>query len=189
MTNNEFELKIMINKEEYLMLKKYMITEYSQINYYFDTNTYSLYNSSNSLRIRKINGDYIITHKYSIPNNKKGVIEMVEQNVDINEDIFNQLINGEKDICDFINIKFSKLKYIGHLKTNRAKLNLEDNMPQAELDYNEYSNIIDYELEWEINKDIYNKAILILNKYGIDIEKHEIEQPKFLRFMRSLNIG
>jgi len=187
--NNEFELKIMLNKNEYLMLRKYITTEYSQTNYYFDNDKYIVYNSMNSLRIRRINDKYTITHKHSISNNKKGIIEMVEKNVDIDKNIFNQLINGEKDITEFINVEFKKLKYIGYLETKRAKLNLEDNMPPAELDYNEYNNIIDYELEWEINENLYNNAINILNKYGIEIEKHKIEQPKFLRFIRSLNIG
>jgi len=187
--NNEYELKIMLTKNEYLMLRKYITTEYLQTNYYFDNEEYVVYTSMNSLRIRQINSKYIITHKHSISNNKKGVIEMVEKNVDIDKNVFTQLINGEKNIAEFINVEFKNLKYIGYLETKRAKLNLENNMPPAELDYNKYNNIIDYELEWEIDENIYNNAINILNKYGINIENHKIEQPKFLRFIRSLNIG
>jgi len=45
MINKEFELKVMITKKEYNMLRKYIVNEYNQTNYYFDNLNFDIYKS------------------------------------------------------------------------------------------------------------------------------------------------
>jgi len=59
-------------------------------------------------------------------------------------------------------------------------------MPLAELDYNEYNHLCDYELEWEISENLYKKALTILGKYGINIASRIIGKSKYVRFINSI---
>jgi len=187
MDNREFELKIMINKKKHNELKHFAISKHDQINYYFDNNDAELFNNKQSLRIRECKNKYEITHKTKESNSEnKGVLIMGETNIQITKKDFNDMISNKISINKFIDLKYKNLKYIGNLKTKRIKINLSEKMPLAELDYNEYNNISDYELEWEINKDIYVKALTILEKYGINIENNVIGKPKFVRFMETI---
>ena len=58
-------------------------------------------------------------------------------------------------------------------------------MRDIEIDMNSYKNNIDYELEWEIDKSQYNKAVRILKKYGIDIRNRVTGLSKYKRLTES----
>jgi uncharacterized protein YjbK len=58
-------------------------------------------------------------------------------------------------------------------------------MPDIEIDMNSYNNSTDYELEWEIDKTQYKKAVRILKKSGIDITKRVTGISKYKRLTES----
>ncbi|MBN2851682.1 MAG: CYTH domain-containing protein [Clostridia bacterium] len=187
MKNSEYELKLMLEKDEYEHLLDYKVSETVQTNYYFDNYVLDVYHHKLSLRIREKNGQYELTSKSK--KNKsihEGIIMMEENNQSISPEEFSSIMKNERNISEFLHCEFSQLKCIGSLKTLRTNLKLDENLPQAELDMNEYNNIKDYELEWEIEKEMYPEVIEILKSLGITLENREVGKSKFVRFIKSL---
>jgi uncharacterized protein YjbK len=79
----------------------------------------------------------------------------------------------------------SSVVYKGTLETLRANVTLDVSMPDAEIDMNTYNGFTDYELEWEIDKKQYYKALRILKKYGIDINDRVAGISKYKRLIQS----
>ncbi len=71
------------------------------------------------------------------------------------------------------------------METLRAHVTLDTSMPDIEIDMNSYNNSTDYELEWEIDKTQYKKAVRILKKSGIDITKRVTGISKYKRLTES----
>lgn len=187
MVNSEYELKLMLNKEEYENLLKFKVDEIAHTNYYFDNDAYDVFLNKISLRIREKKGKYEITAK--VKRNKsehEGIIMMEENNQSISKDDFLAVINGVKNISSYMDMGFNGLKYMGSMRTIRIRLLLDDNLPMAELDLNTYNGLTDYELEWEIDKDMYPKVMEVLQNLGLSLSDRKVGKSKFVRFMKSL---
>lgn len=189
MINNEYELKIIISKNEYNELMKNSVEDEKQINYYFDTISKDILNSKSALRIREKNNKYTITYKTHNEVSEYGILDMIENNISISCEEFEQLLDNKISISKYIEIDTeNKIEYIGKLITLRSKLDLDKNMPYAELDKSQYNNLTDYELEWEISKDAYSNSIKILKGYNIMLDNRRVGISKYLRFSKSLSI-
>ncbi len=188
MVINEYELKVMLNSDEYLMiLKDYKSESFFQKNYYFDTVNFDLVKNRIVVRIREKNGFYELTVKTQGSEFEKvGVISSKEKTVNIERKIAIDLISGklEFDLPSEI-LKYGKLENIGILETLRSKVFIEG-FPALELDKNMYLGNIDFELEWEINENLYEIAINKLFNMGINIRERVVGSSKYLRFIKYL---
>lgn len=183
MENREYELKIMLSKEEYEYFYKKSTKDIVQTNYYFETPDFDMRKSKQTLRIRAKNNKYEITHKSLITNNSNdGIIDMKEYSINLNKKDFIDIIDNRVTINSFIDGLPKPLLLIGKLNTKRSIILTNDLLPPIELDENNYLGIIDYELEWEISKSLYSLAIDYLKNEGIKLEEHITKQSKFIRF-------
>lgn len=151
MLHLEIEYKTLLNKDEFKRLKKLFshVTPIVQTNYYFDSESSMLKKNHLSLRIRTFSNTAELTLK--VPD-KVGTLE---HNFSISlEEADNIIKNGFKSshpIANLLNqyhIELSSLKSFGHLTTKR--LEIETPIGVMALDESQYSNIIDYELELEV---------------------------------------
>ncbi|MCD6321825.1 MAG: CYTH domain-containing protein, partial [Clostridiales bacterium] len=174
--NFEYELKLMLSETEYedlLMLKG--CDSFKQTNYYFDTENFDYFNSKTVIRIRVIDETYELTVKTKNPNNgAEGVIVMDENNKAIDKDKARALILGEGDIMEHLPadllVSKNRLSCVGLITTIRKKTCISEGLPMAELDKSIYADTVDYELEWELSENEYNKAIEGLRLKGILLE-------------------
>ncbi len=187
MENREYELKIMLSKNEYEYFHKKSGKDVKQTNYYFETPNYDMRKSKQTLRIREKNNNYVITHKSLVENNSQdGIINMFEHSIVITEKEFLEIINNNVSINKYIDGLPEPLLLIGKLMTKRSIILTNNLLPPMELDENHYLGIIDYELEWEISEVTYKLAIDYLKSKGIDLENHLTKQSKFVRFITRL---
>lgn len=163
--NMEKEVKILVDEKHYDSLRrsaeKLMGVENQQINYYFDTDNFDLYNSSLMLRIREKKDKYVLTLKVvkELSGNIRTAdeIEVPVKHIELQEfmDKPHEFLSCypviEKTILQNVKISFNKLLYKGSMTTWRMKI-LFNNL-YFELDKNEYFDFIDYELECEIPDD------------------------------------
>lgn len=172
--NIEKEVKILVSERHYNNLRevaeKLRGVESRQINYYFDTDKFDLYNNFLMLRIREKNDKYILTlkvvKKFSGNIRTADEIELPVKRNDIQKLMDNP--SGfisyypeiEKTILQNAKIPFNKLLYKGSMTTWRMRF-LFNNL-YFELDKNEYLGFFDYELECEIQDD---NSMEIVNKF------------------------
>ncbi|MCK5811407.1 MAG: CYTH domain-containing protein [Clostridiales bacterium] len=183
MENREYELKIMLSKDEYEYFYKKSTKDIVQTNYYFETSDFNMRKSKQTLRIREKNNNYEITLKSLMTSNSHdGIIDMKENSINLNKEDFIDIINNKTSINHFMSGLSEPLKLIGKLKTKRSMISTNDLLPSMELDENNYLGKIDYELEWEINESLYPIAIDYLKNEGIKLEEHITKQSKFIRF-------
>ncbi|RBW69947.1 CYTH domain-containing protein [Bacillus taeanensis] len=164
----EIEFKNLLTKTEFNTLKKaFSLTNqsfFSQINYYFDTKSFSLAGQKSALRVRKKNNNYELTLKQPHPDG------LLETNQQISKEQFQTLKDGVfpdgevKSILLLLNISPNTLIFLGDLTTNRAETRYKEGL--LVLDHSFYLGKEDYELEYEVKnaavgKDDFNRLLHI----------------------------
>ena len=183
----EIEFKNLLTKTEYMQLLEAL--DFPQIgivqeNYYFETTAFDLKGQRAALRIRKKNNKYVLTLKEPHP---EGLLEthdiLTEQEADswlkgnpiAKEHTTKQLKK--------LQINLQDLQLFGSLRTERRELIFKHVL--LVLDYSEYSNQSDYELELEAKS--HSEGIIVfeelLNKYNIPKRK---TPNKIERFFHSI---
>lgn len=179
----ETEIKVMITKEECEVFFSKSHRIYSQINHYYKLN------EDLCLRLRKAEGEYFIQYKKNNPNEQlKALKDKTEYSMTISEADFIIIQNDPNTLFKYLDKKRSltdNAVYRGSLETVRGHVTLDASMPDTEIDINKYNDNIDYELEWEIRKSQYKKAIRILKKNGIDINNRVTGVSKYKRLTQA----
>ena len=149
----ELEKKLLLTEDEYDYLMEHLGYEspliqkpiITQINYYFDTDDFSMNRQNTTCRIRLKDGQYKATMKKHTSGG--------DQSTETEMEIYNGLeSNAFTDMG---------LKLQGELVTKRCVV-LKDANCEAVLDKNEYLGHTDYELEIEYTQDHENDAQAIL---------------------------
>lgn len=182
--NLETECKVLLNSEDYNLLFDYFnlskIKPIKQINYYFDTLGLNLASNGYNMRVRHIMNDdtYVLTVK--IPQSN-------ESNLEINQEImyyeFKDLIEHGKIPEGFINEEINKFNHedillLSSLITTRYEF--EYKLGLLALDYNEYNNKYDFELEFEGSSIDYCKKTIgdLLESLNIEYEFSKVSKRK-----------
>lgn len=188
----EKELKYILDKKSFRTLYYYLSNLKKpdflirQVNYYFDTEEYSLQSQGVSIRIRKfkdraeltckisavdenITRDFMHSYEYTRQLTLCDAKNYITKGIPIN--IIIDLIKPHN-----INISQSLNPLIchGHLRTARIGFTLEKDLEPVLLDINAYLGTFDYELEWE-TADI-DKARTILTSL---FNRSRISLPSF----------
>lgn len=191
----EYELKVMLTEQEYSDLMDINGKEpYTQTNYYFDTFCFDLHDKKIVVRIREKDGKYELTVKTKKNNHgQTGIVSMKEHNRFLEKKLAEKIISDQESINEYLTgMKWDinqPLKYAGKIHTIRRNTILDGDMPPAEIDKSEYAGISDYELEWEIDKTLYSKAIYILGNMGIYIEDRQTGLSKYSRLVKTIREG
>ena len=143
----ENELKFMLSHEQFNQVKKILSKRYGassckvQINYYYDSNNFSMLHFGNSLRVRQKDNNISIEYKC-----KKTVSEGIRKCEEFKKKIlhfpYTIVLSKELSIDDD-----KVYNYIGNLITERT--NFKIGSAVVSLDKNYYLGKIDYELEIE----------------------------------------
>jgi uncharacterized protein YjbK len=157
----ELEIKQLLTKEKYHEILKYGdFTPYKrkqqvQLNYYYDSEGYYLYQNDITLRVRQIEDALKMEIKLSLEN--KGTHKVKQElsktlvelpvNIDLKQE-FNDLA---------LDIHAS---LIHSLVTDRTSIIVNENI-RVDLDKSCYLGVIDYELEIEFNDGFYEEAYQI----------------------------
>lgn len=144
-TNVEIEFKTSISKEKYLELLKHFDLEdniFKQTNYYFDTNELELNNKQMVLRIRQKDNRFKVTLKNQSGNNS------FENHVLLKEQQAKQMIKEGFNTKDF----FDEIDYFVTFKSSLD--NYRVSTPYKEgvlfLDKCDYSDVVEFEVEYEV---------------------------------------
>lgn len=173
-SNIEIEAKVLLSKEQYEKLLKYLHLErykkIEQINHYVDTEDRLLKKNDIALRIRE-NKDFVLTLKTPL---SEGLLEK-NQNITWREysELDDQGVFPQGDIKNFLEIcgfNTRDLKVLASLKTSRIELELDEGV--LCLDENVYgpqNSVVDYELEVEATsmEKAEETATKILKEIGI----------------------
>lgn len=147
----EFEKKIMLTYDEYKSLCMLMakdVLPVTQINYYFDTDDFSMNKKGITYRIRAKDGKF----KATVKNHGVGNAECsVENNINLLNDF---------DLNFFKNLG---LNLQGTMTTERLTL-YKDEFCTAVLDRNIYLGFTDFELEVEYASGCEEKAVALIEK-------------------------
>lgn len=148
----ENEYKVMLSEEEYNRIKAsyQWDTVVNQVNYYYDTADFYLRRKDITFRIREIDSSYRLQIKYPDTSYSQ-YASKVEKEFPIEgvKDFF-----SKKDWSKYL-LKLdsdSDLTLLGSLKTNRLIKKI--GKTEVCLDYNQYLDHTDYELELEFKDDI-----------------------------------
>ena len=182
--NFENECKVLLNSEDYECIYKYFDLDrckpIKQVNYYFDTINFNLAHNKYNLRVRHVLEEDTFTLTVKIPQ-KDG------SNLEINEDItyeqFKDLIEYHKVPDGYIDdqiklINKDEIVLLSTLITTRYEF--EYNLGLLALDYNEYNNKYDYELEFEGKDMEHSKSVItnLLVELNIDFEFSSLSKRK-----------
>jgi len=182
--NFENECKVLLNSEDYECIYKYFDLDrckpIKQVNYYFDTINFNLAHNKYNLRVRHVLEEDTFTLTVKIPQ-KDG------SNLEINEDItyeqFKDLIEYHKVPDGYIDdqiklINKDEIVLLSTLITTRYEF--EYNLGLLALDYNEYNNKYDYELEFEGKDMEHSKNVItnLLDELNIDFEFSSLSKRK-----------
>ena len=171
-TNLEIEFKNMLSEDEYKkLLTEFSIDEemiWTQKNVYFDTQTSQLKNLGAALRIRVKNNTYELTLKTKA---EIGLIEtnqlitradyqaLKHEHLLVKGPVFEQLTN--------LGVETNRLQVITDLTTKRAEVNYQGGL--LVLDKSFYSDVIDFELEYEVQN--YEEGLVQFETF---LKKHQI---------------
>ncbi len=150
----EIEAKALVRPEDYKKLLKRFggYRKYKQTNYYLDNDKSEMRKEGLGLRIRERNGEYEMTLKTPL---SQGLLEKNEHiKVDQFEDFAGKGIFPENDLKRFLtmmDIDVSSLRIKGALTTERIDVPYKGG--KLSIDKNEYSDIVDYEVELEYNNE------------------------------------
>lgn len=140
----ENEYKFMVNEEICAKMKTLFNFEhnFTQTNYYFDTNEFDLFHSGCSLRLRKIQDSLKLVYKTSqmSSNIKYSSRQEYVYETSATPDI--------AEIEALVNIK--GLKFVGMLATNRSVFNYDNNTLIC-IDESSYMGMKDFEIEIEFS--------------------------------------
>lgn len=179
----ETEIKVMITKDEYQILFSKGHNIHTQINHYYKI-TEDL-----TVRIRKMNNEFFLQYKVNNDGVQlKGLKDKTEYSMKLQESDYIVIKNNPETLWVYLkkeNIFESNIVYEGTLETLRANVTLDVSMPDAEIDMNTYNGFTDYELEWEIDKKQYKKALKIMKNHGIDINDRVTGISKYKRLIQS----
>lgn len=182
----------MLTKEEYL----HLITEFSinetmidtQINHYFDTESFQLKELGSALRIREKNGQFELTLK------QPAEVGLLETNQEITKEIALAALQGAaipsgsvKDQLLKSGIPLNQLEYFGSLTTKRCELQYKGGL--LVLDHSLYLLKEDYELEYEV-QDITQGELAfkqLLESFQIPIRTTENKIKRFYNQKYSLH--
>ena len=177
MSVKELEERVLLNKNQFLELEKFIQENYpnftmtQQVNRYLDDAALTVRNKVNMLRIRSFPKDNKreLTYKIGTPNGD------IENNQPLTYYWYTQIVRfsrlpegevKEKLLADGVNIK--SLRTLVELKTTRIEVKLDKYT--IVLDENHYNHITDYDLEIEskVSKSHAKEVILELcNKFGL----------------------
>jgi uncharacterized protein YjbK len=118
----------------------------------------------------------------------KGLKDKTEYSMKLSESDYLIIKNNPEALLTYLKkekTSDSSVVYKGTLETLRANVTLDVSMPDAEIDMNTYNGFTDYELEWEIDKKQYKKALKILKNHGIDINDRVTGISKYKRLIQS----
>ena len=177
MSVKELEERVLLNKNQFLELEKFIQENYpnftmtQQVNRYLDDAALTVRNKVNMLRIRSFpkENKRELTYKIGTPNGD------IENNQPLTYYWYTQIVRfsrlpegevKEKLLADGVNIK--SLRTLVELKTKRIEVKLDKYT--IVLDENHYNHITDYDLEIEskVSKSHAKEVILELcNKFGL----------------------
>jgi uncharacterized protein YjbK len=159
----EIEYKSLISKEKFKELKESLLEfstfkeEYEQINYYFDTVDKKMDQKKITFRIRLKKETFEMTAKVKSGNKNNVYHSMQEFNISLGKEEALLFLKEKQipkkhplllKIMSELEINISEpLLLLGELKTIRRDYIRENDL--ISLDKNKYSNITDYEIEWE----------------------------------------
>ena len=178
MSEKELEERVLISKNQFLEIQKYIQENYpdamaiNQNNRYFDDAALTIRNKHNVLRIRS----FPKTNKRELTYKIAGLEGDIEHNQPLTYYWYTQIVRfsrlpdgevKEKLLEDGVNIK--SLRTLVELKTRRIEVKLEKYT--IVLDENHYNHITDYDLEIEskVSKSHAKEVILELCcKFGLE---------------------
>lgn len=201
----EREFKSQLTKEDFYKLQDYIeslgykkIEVVNQVNYYIDTENFSLRNSGTTLRVRHFIDDdtYELTAKVKNDNGEEDNDLKVKEEVtiDISKNCAKDILKNNnmreyiylfEDKAELFNNK--KLVVLGSLSTERTNYFIREDA-MLSFDKSKYFDKEDYEIELEtVNvdedraflKDIFNKA---------EVTVFEENKSKVKRFIEEFNI-
>ncbi len=175
----EIEFKSLLSKEEFdTLIEKFSLQDkfFKQYNYYFDTDDEYILKNDSAFRIRLKNGNYKLTYK-----SKKTKNSVIEKSIDLDFDrAMFYLENGYSD--ELIDADLPELFHCNTLMTERVSFMIDGG--EIFIDKNFYSNIVDYEVEFECNDE--KKGIVIFEKFLKDNSITFRESaPKMVRAFRA----
>ena len=182
--NLEIEFKILINKNTYhQIINDYKIDcSYQQTNYYLMHPKLS--ELKYSLRIREKNNQYELTLKQ--PQTKGNLETNLIIDKDIKDKIINhELINNEVfDILKQYHLDSTMFKTDCFLTTLRKEIKTDNGL--ICIDYNQYNNYEDYELEYEVNDYLSGKQAFLdfISQYNLSYHSNCLS--KINRLIKSL---
>lgn len=178
--NIEIEVKSKLTKDEYNYLVSVFKNKkkYEQINHYFDTKEFSIFNAKCGLRVREKNQKFELTLKSTL---QEGMLE-INQEISANQyylmENCKDFPNGEvKDyITHNLHIDVKNLIHFSSIKTTRIDIHFFDSL--ISIDKSEYPNIVDYEIECESISKINAEKDLsaFLKKYKINYQNFSISK-------------
>lgn len=172
----EYEAKNLLTKQEYTRLFDHLNhtnnKPKTQINYYFETENFSLKNKGSALRIREKEGQFVVTLKQP---KLDGILEthqtinLLTKNLWLNNQVTS--VPEINPALEKLGIDYEQLKYWGQLKTVRLEIKVDDVL--IVLDKSFYHDQIDYELEIEAesNQRASDELNHLLTKYQIKQRK------------------
>ncbi|MBL6009052.1 CYTH domain-containing protein [Bacillus halotolerans] len=145
----EIEFKNLLTKHEFENIAAALhLTEKeftNQENHYFDTNSFALKQKHAALRIRKKNGEYVLTLKEPA---EVGLLETHQKLSGVSDFTRFTIPKGPvEDQLKKLHIDTDAIHYFGSLATNRAEKETEKGL--IVLDHSRYLNKEDYEIEFE----------------------------------------
>ncbi|MCY7811354.1 CYTH domain-containing protein [Bacillus spizizenii] len=177
----EIEFKNMLTKQEFETITAALqLTEkdfIDQKNHYFDTGSFALKQKHAALRIRRKNGEYVLTLKEPAD---VGLLETHQQLSEVSDLAEFSVPKGPvKDQLHKLQIDTDAIQYFGSLATNRAEKETEKGL--IVLDHSRYLNKEDYEIEfeaadWHEGKQAFEK---LLQQFSIP---QRVTKNKILRF-------
>lgn len=175
----EKEIKVPISKLQYTKLLNYFKNKEKnlQINYYYFNQNIS---DEITIRIRRKDNRLLLQIKYPVENDSSNygaahIRKEVEKQVyDIPHSI------SKEEIFELTGLLVEDAYLIGELKTLRYEVSVEDSL--LCIDYNEYLNVFDYELEIEYQEAVSKELLPLLDSYNINITK--LSCGKFARFLQ-----
>ncbi|KAB8139099.1 CYTH domain-containing protein [Gracilibacillus oryzae] len=186
----EIEFKNLLTKSEFSALhdffRSFSKEEMTQMNHYFETETFSLKNNGAALRIREKGNHFSATLKQPNPLGP-GLLE-THQDISVNEadQWFQNKIQPDIEIADALShlgVDVKQLRYGGKLETTRTELAYQDVL--VVLDHSRYNGREDYELELECKEEKQGLAVFhqLLEQFHIPERK---TMNKIARFYHTL---
>lgn len=174
--NLEIEVKYIIGKEEYYKLLNHfnlnIDDRFVQLNEYFDTEQKSLMAQKMMLRIRSKKVGHKLTLK--VPEGEG----LMEYNIPIPYEKY--LYIKQTGHITSLPIKETEFVKIGELTTHRIKTPYLEG--ELFLDENHYNNTIDYEIEYEVFKDIEEAERIVLKLFDeVGITDYKKSSSKMMR--------